>query len=69
MSSKSNENKLFVPPPYCKTLAKYDEVFEEDVQLSKLDVLDPAKVLQLCENLTDRTTKRLEVKVNKFVSY
>lgn len=68
MSSETNENKLFVPPPYCKKSAKYDELYEEDVQLSKLDVLDPAKVLQLCENLTDRSTKRLEVKINKFVS-
>ncbi|KAJ8920746.1 hypothetical protein NQ315_004886, partial [Exocentrus adspersus] len=66
--SDSKENKLFIPPQYCKKTPVYDEeVYKEEVQLSKLDVLDPAKILYLCENLTDRTTKPLEVKINKFL--
>ncbi|KAJ8954395.1 hypothetical protein NQ318_011068 [Aromia moschata] len=65
MSFESN-NDLFRPPPYCKRPSRPDdEVFEEDTPLLKLEVSDPSKILQLCEDLTERSTKDLEVKINK----
>lgn len=45
-----------------------EDVFDEDISLPKLEVSDPGKILQLLENLTDRTTKQLEGKINRYVS-
>ncbi|KAJ8962989.1 hypothetical protein NQ317_003803 [Molorchus minor] len=67
MSFESN-NELFRTPPYCKTPSRFDpEVFEDDIPLLKLEVADPGKVLQLCEDLTERCTRHLEVKINKYM--
>ncbi|XP_023014111.1 cGMP-dependent 3',5'-cyclic phosphodiesterase [Leptinotarsa decemlineata] len=65
MSSETNE--LFLPPPYCKKLNPEDNVFREDISMPKIEVSDPGKILQLCEILTDRTTKKLEVKINRYL--
>ncbi|CAH2006329.1 unnamed protein product [Acanthoscelides obtectus] len=71
MSKESEEEKhaVFVTPPYCKTKCKDTGlVFEEDeIPLSTLEISDPGHVLRLCENLTDRSTNRLELKINRYL--
>ncbi|KAG5889012.1 hypothetical protein JTB14_033941 [Gonioctena quinquepunctata] len=64
MTSETNE--LFLPPPYCKKLNSED-VYTEGFSVTKIEVSDPGKILHLCENLTDRTTKKLEVKINRYL--
>lgn len=62
---------LYKTPTYCKAYYIPDEdnvTYIEDNPLTKIEVSDPAKILQLCENLTDIRTKNLEGKLNIYVS-
>lgn len=67
MSSDPNST-LFAPSVYCKRANNNSEGFLDHISTSSIEVSDPAKILQLCENLTERSTKKLEVKINKYVS-
>lgn len=61
---------LMPPPPYCRKVdRKYAKEMAEEIPPLVLEVSDPAKILLLCESLTDSSTRDLEVKVNKYVSF
>lgn len=66
--SSDPKNTLFAPSVYCKRVNNNSEAFLEDISTSNIEVSDPAKILQLCGNLIERSTKKLEVKINKYVS-
>lgn len=58
-----------MPSVYCKRINKNSEDFIEDhISTSSIEVSDPAKILQLCESLMERSTSKLEIKINKYVS-
>ncbi|CAG9825144.1 unnamed protein product [Phaedon cochleariae] len=63
----SDTNELFPIPAYCKTIVGSEDGTIEDSPLQKLEISNPARILQLCEGLTDRTTKKLEIKINKYL--
>lgn len=68
MSSDPN-NTFFAPSVYCKRVTKNSEEFIDDhISTSSIEVSDPAKILLLCESLTERSTSRLEIKINSYVS-
>lgn len=61
---------LMLPPPYCrKAEKKKNEEMADAIPPLKLEVSDPSKILVLCESLTDSSTRDLEAKVNKYVSF
>lgn len=65
---------LFLTPPYCKVIGNQEDELTEirssdnDGSLSKIEVSNPGKLLNLIEDLTDKGTKKLEAKLNKYVS-
>lgn len=67
MSSDHNST-LFAPSSYYKRVNNNSEGLLDHISTSSIEVSDPSKILLLCENLKDRSTKKLEVKINKYVS-
>lgn len=67
MSSDQNST-LFPASEYCKKHYNNSEGFLDHISTSSIEVSDPAKILLLCETLKDRSTKKLEIKINKYVS-
>lgn len=63
---------LFITPPYCKVIGNQEDELtrslDDDGSLSKIEVSNPGKLLNLIEDLTDKGTKKLEAKLNKYVS-
>ncbi|XP_066261822.1 cGMP-dependent 3',5'-cyclic phosphodiesterase-like isoform X2 [Euwallacea similis] len=60
--------ELFVTPPYCrKTGGDKDGLPSEEVSISKIEVSNPGKLLNLVEDLIDKSTKKLEAKLNKYL--
>lgn len=60
---------LMPPPPYCRKAEKKNADMDDEIPPLKLEVSDPSKILVLCESLTDSSTRALEAKVNKYVSF
>ncbi|KAH1014356.1 hypothetical protein HUJ04_003203 [Dendroctonus ponderosae] len=64
---------LFIAPPYCKKNGNPDDDSPKDFQLpdevsiSKVEVSNPGKILQLLESLTDASTRKLEAKLNRYL--
>lgn len=56
---------LMMPPPYLKRCDKEDAGKMEDTL--KIHYTNPAKLLLLCESLTDSTSRGLERKINGFL--
>lgn len=67
MSSDHNST-LFPTSAYCKRINNNSEGFLDHISTLSIEVSDPAKILLLCENLKDRSAKKLEIKINKYVS-
>ncbi|KAF7283461.1 hypothetical protein GWI33_000545 [Rhynchophorus ferrugineus] len=66
------EEKLqfFLIPPYCKKLGVLNEIDHEtteDMSLAKIEVSNPSRILQLVKDLTDKSTKKLEIKINRYL--
>lgn len=64
--------QFFLVPPYCKKLGvpkdTEDHEPSEEMSLAKIEVSNPSRILQLIEDLTDKSTKKLEIKINRYVS-
>lgn len=67
MSSDKNST-LFPASEYCKKNHHNAAEFLDHISTTSIEVSDPAKILLLCETLKDRSTKKLEIKINKYVS-
>lgn len=57
----------------CKNLHPHSdrnkELYYEDIQITNLQVSHPGNLLRLCESLKNSSTKRLETKINTYVSF
>ncbi|CAG9771941.1 unnamed protein product [Ceutorhynchus assimilis] len=70
MSKQEPDPDLFISPNYCKKLGNEvleDTKIEQEVSIAKIELSNPAKILQLVESLTDKSTRKLEVKLNRYL--
>lgn len=68
MATEPN-HELFLPPSYCKKRTKsLESEPDESSPLTTLEISNPGRLLRLCEKLKDKSTKKLEVKINTYVS-
>ncbi|XP_030758996.1 cGMP-dependent 3',5'-cyclic phosphodiesterase-like isoform X2 [Sitophilus oryzae] len=62
--------EFFLVPPYCKKILKENEDKHDDIleePLAKIEVSNPSKILQLLADLTNKSTRRLEIKINRYL--
>ncbi|KAL1491353.1 hypothetical protein ABEB36_011962 [Hypothenemus hampei] len=65
------DQALFLTPSYCKKIIDSNVPDEtrvpEGESISKIEVSDPVKILNLIQDLTNKSTKKLEAKLNKYL--